>query len=145
MAGHAARATLVTVVMLFACVIATFPAEYVDGGIKAADWKEARDSYLSSIKGWLFGNVGTEERRWRLTPFSRALELSDNKTLIDLEKLDNIRRRHKENNDQLSPWETDRTLSLRERNLRGAIFDRSDLRNVDLYDASLQGASLNLA
>ena len=162
--GTPARATMVAVVMLFACAIATFPGEFADGGMKAADWRRPGDSYLSSIKGWLFGSFEIGElveiedfvepiiqilaegtKHQALIPFSRTLDLADKKTLIDLDKFDKIRRRHKENNDRLEPWQTDRTLSLRERSLRGAILDRSDLRNVDLYGASLQGASLRSA
>ena len=72
----------------------------------------------------------------------RAIDLPDDRTLIDLDKLDKIANRNKDNKDQLNPWQLDRTFSLRGRNLRGASFDRSDLRNVDFFGAQLQGASL---
>jgi len=143
--GTPVRATAVLVVLFFSFVIATFPGEVADGGIRAEDWRKPQDSYLSLLKGWLFGDLETGTTRQRLIPFSRALDLPGDKTLIDLDKFDKIRRRHRDNKDQLKPWQTDRTHSLRERNLRGAMFDRSDLRNVDLFKARLQGASLRAA
>ncbi len=135
--------------MFFSCAIATFPGEFVDGGVEYADegttvkdWRKPGDSYLSSSKGWLFGDLTPGKARKRLIPFSRALDLPDNTTLIDLDKFDKIRNRHKQNDDTLEPWETGRTHDLRERNLRGGMFNRSDLRNIDLFAARLQGASL---
>ena len=143
--GTPVRSMAVSMVMLFACVIATFPGEVADSGMGRQDWKKPEDSYLSSIKGWLFGDLTRGVTRKRRIPFSRALDLPDNKTLIDLDKFDKIRRRHRDNKDQLKPWQTGRTLSLRGQNLRGAMFDRADLRNVDLFNAGLQGASLDYA
>jgi hypothetical protein len=132
-------------VLFFACTVATFPGEIADGGIHASEWSKPDDSNLSWVKGQLFGELGTREIRERLIPFSRAIDLADDKTLIDLDLFDKINKRHRDNKDNLKPWRTGRTFSLRSRNLRGAMFDRADLRNVDLYEASLQGASLDYA
>ena len=173
-----------TIVMFFASLVATFPGEIADVGIKTQErsflddfdpstdcnpvddsslswlkpmqallyrickteiipqhWSKPADSYFSWLKGPLFGELKHSKIRERLIPFSRAIDLADDKTLIDLDKFDKINERG--NKDNLEPWQAGRTLSLRNRNLRGAMFDRDDLRNVDLFQASLQGASLD--
>ena len=139
------RVAAVCIVLLFAYVIATFPGEIVDSwtaGKVGKNWSRPQDSFLWSTKGLLFGDLSAGKERKRWIPFSRALDLPDDKTLIDLDKFDTIKKRHAENKDQTKPWNQGRTRYLRERNLRGAMFDRSDLRHVDLFTAQLQGASL---
>lgn len=151
--GTPVGAALVSSIMFFACAIATFPGEIADGGARARDWKNIDDSYLWSVKEVLFGalehgglsTVGRYSNPQRYLPFSRALEFSDKVTLIDLDEYHKIRRRHRDNKDRLEPWQEGRSLSLRGRTLRGALFNRSDLRGVDFYNANLQGASLEAA
>ena len=141
--GTLPRAGAVAAVVIFSFAIATFPGEFADGGRDARNWTSHEDSYFAETKGWIFGdlseNAGPPTGR---LPFARALRLSDEATLIDLDDFDKIQARHKDNQDNLRPWETGRTLDLRGRNLRGARFDRSDLRNVNLSGAKLQNASL---
>ncbi len=155
------RGTVVSIVVIFACAIATFPGEFMDGGIEYADeedtivkdWRNPSDSNFSWLKGQLFGELSTGwlssdinervNKRERLIPFYRGIDLADDKTLIDLDKFDKIIKRNRDNKDNLELWNTTRTLSLRNRSLRGAMLDRTDLRNVDFFQARLQGASLN--
>ena len=69
--------------------------------------------------------------------------ISPTKTdIIDLDRYDKILKRFEDNGEGKKLWASGRTLELRERNLRGARFDRSDLRHLDFYKSSLQGASL---
>jgi uncharacterized protein YjbI with pentapeptide repeats len=147
--GTPLRAAAVTFIMLFACVVATFPGEFADGGFSAKEWSKPEDSFLSPLKGWLFGNlkIGTERTKGQLF-LARALDLPDT-VLIDLDKFDKMKQRQdknqEKNNEQTGLLATSRTLSLRGRHLRGANFERSDLRGVDLFGAQLEGASLSYA
>ncbi len=142
--GTPIRAMTVTAIVFFACALATFSGEFADGGVKRKEWTKLDHSSLSVEKFTLFGNSRAVNKREGLLPFSRTLSLADKK-LIDLDKFDKIKKRHGDSKDSLKPWESGRTLDLRDRNLRGALFDRSDLRNVDLNSARLQGASLRSA
>lgn len=49
-----ALALAVAVVMLFACVIATFPGEVADGGMNAKDWRKPEDSFFCVTEGLAF-------------------------------------------------------------------------------------------
>jgi uncharacterized protein YjbI with pentapeptide repeats len=141
-------------IVLFSCLVATFPGERADGGPKATDWKQEQDSVYWTVKAIVFGSlVGPPDERWPGLPFlSRTLHLADNQALIDYDTFDKIRRRYTGDDRDLdpwderqTPWQSQRTLSLRSRNLRGAVFDRSDLRNADFEATKLQGASLDNA
>jgi len=154
---YLARVT-VLLIFVFSCFLATFPGEYADGGLKARYWKTHRDSELWWVKGPIFGTIAPATNDFDsegriltgLLFFARALDLSDDQTLIDQDAFEKIRNRFNQDHSNQIPWgearvpsESQRTLSFRERNLRGAVFDRSDLRNVDFENASLQGASLD--
>ena len=140
--GTKLRAAAVASVTIFSFFLATFPGELADGGLKSLDWSRPRDSDLPKSKAWLFGNVGSEPERFHLLPFSRTLDIPGDATLFELAKLDKIRDRLARNGAQSGTTRVGRTLSLRGRHLRGAIFDGVDLRNADLSHASLQSASL---
>ena len=131
----------------FACLIAAFPGEYADGGLNARDWTRNVDSRGWWIKDRIFGAL--RERKSVLhyqsgLPFaSRTLVLDDRTDLIDLTKLDtSVTRKSK---DPDSTWRAGGTGSYRDRALRGAYFNRTDLRHMDFERARLQGASLDSA
>lgn len=149
-----ARAAMLCVI-LFTCFLATFPGEFADGGSNARAWQTHRDSHLWWAKGPLFGTIapGAGDAHQPGLPFlSRALMLTDDRTLIDHDAFDKIRGRYKADGEDLDPWDqrqkpwqSQRTRSFRDRNLRGADFARADLRNTDFQGARLQGASLDEA
>ncbi len=137
---------------IFACLIATFPGEYADGGLNARDWTRNVDSRGWWIKDRVFGGLrviedqflGTRLRRQSGLPFaSRTLVLDDRIDLIDLAKLDTSATRKSKDPD--STWRAGGTGSYRDRALRGAYFNRTDLRHMDFERARLQGASLEWA
>ncbi|SDU41276.1 pentapeptide repeat-containing protein [Stappia sp. ES.058] len=139
------RALGAVTILASSFLIATFPGEFADGGTDAKNWTRPQDSWFATAKATVFGHIPGYSQRTAMLPFHRALQLPDNRTLIDLDAFDKIRERAKTYKPDASPWETDRTLSLRGRNLRGANFARSDLRNVDFFEARLRGASLRSA
>ncbi len=110
--------------------VLTFPGEVMDCGPRC-HWTTYENSWLGEGKRAIFFAL----------PIHRTLSLPDEQ-LIDLAEFDKIRTRHKTFDKDLEPWKMSRTLSLRERDLKGANFDRSDLRNSDMHNAALQGASL---
>lgn len=80
----------------------------------------------------------------RASWFSNSLSLP-NRQLIDVDQYNKILGRISDSSLMLKPWHATRTKILRERNLRGAVFDRSDLRNFDFEGAKLDGASFRFA
>lgn len=132
-------------VFLFSFWIATFPGERIDAGRYGDAWTRAEDSDFYPFKEWLFGALPADPRMDGVLPFRRALDLADNTTLIDIDELDKILDHAQERSPTAKPWEAGRTLSLRKRNLRGANFDRSDLRHADLLDTHLEGGSFRSA
>lgn len=143
-------------IVLFSWLVATFPGELIDRNKHTTVWKTQQDSRFWQIKEFIFGSASGNEtsenssHRQPGMPFlSRNLELANNQTLIDPTTLHEIRSRFNPSgngrdvwDDALLPSASQRTRSFRGRNLRGAVLDRSDLRNVEFDEAALQGASL---
>lgn len=138
-------------VSVFSIFIATFPGEIADGGINASSWSTHKDSSFWWVKGPLFGRIAPLELKTDAIgiPFlARTISLPLERNLINQDTFERIRTRYRSNGStqdtwylQQEPWESQRTHSFRNRNLRGAIFEKSDLRNIDFENADLRGAS----
>ena len=143
--GSAVRVFGVAGVLFFSIAIATFPGEFADGGSRASNWMQHEDSRMANVKGALFGKLETGEERQGVWFLRRAIDLPSKETLIELTKLDEAIKRQKSNEKKVRSWDTDRTVSLRNRNFRGAMFDATDLRFVDFSESNLHGASFEAA
>lgn len=153
---------LVCVLIFFSCLIATFPGERADSGLRDGvdidtgarfrpnEWKEQNDSFFAGLKEMIFGTNQPLTRFRKLFPeqrqgiwfLSRTIDLSGRTDLIKINEVDQTEVRQANPRNWRTRWRLNHTISLRERNLRGALLYRSDFRNADFSKASLQGASL---
>lgn len=134
-------------VVVFSLLIATFPGERMDrSGIggeidrKMEGWRTPQDQVFWRIKEWLFEGGVDQVTGRRASWFSRTLvipdgDFVDDEELAKLERLEKDKKLH----------ERSRLISLRGRDLRGAVLQRADLRNADFTGAHLEGADLSWA
>ncbi|WP_051335625.1 pentapeptide repeat-containing protein [Methylocapsa acidiphila] len=132
--------------LAFAFLVATFPGEGLDAWAQKPKWiatnffavgnkkegKRIRPEWASLRDVVFNGAVDSVTRRRSLLSNTLVLPAFDSleaKGVDDQKKLD---------------W-AKHVLSLRGRDLRGAIFDHADLRKADFDGAKLQGASLEFA
>lgn len=131
----------------FAFIVARFPGEGLDEWVGKHQWIPPNSitarlgatnfldqAVVTSFHNLLLKGKVDEVTRRRISFFSNTLVLPGFDGLVaakidDPKKLDNLKQ----------------TLSLRGRNLEGAIFDGADLRKADLFKTRLQGASLRQA
>lgn len=129
---------------IFACSVAVFPGEFAydgwDGGAHwAADQGLAEDRLVlfgfglpgaQALTKFLFESPVNQVSGQRARLLSNTLVLPDRTFVSD---------------DLLAKKRNEPTLSLRGRDLRGAVFSRSDLRQADFTGAMLDGAILREA
>ena len=145
-------AALAGSIVVFSAGFATFPGETVHRdkivpvldcliGVKFDDSDKAvcKGGYYP-LRDGLFSGPVDEISGTRQSPFSNALSLP-NARLINVERLEKSLAKESKALSKSETLAARRTLSLRGRSLRGAVFDRADLRYVDLLAAKLDGAS----
>jgi uncharacterized protein YjbI with pentapeptide repeats len=127
-------------VFIFSIFIAEYPGEYLHGA-----------PGFASLTEWSF-DEGPVDSVNIPRGFTDRLVVPD-QSIIDFDALDKIIARQEK--EEIEPWESENTLSLRGRDLVDAALLGLDLRRVDLskvnlqganlFDADLRGATLNVA
>jgi hypothetical protein len=114
--------TLTIVVLLFATLIATFPGEWLvdENGLATTRIFGTKSAYELLFSGEVNELKGTRDSVW-----DNTLVLPD-KDFVEDARLDKV----------------DTTISLRGRDLRGAVLIRNDLRKADFTGANLDDAQL---
>ncbi len=115
--------------VIFSVFVATIPGEQTD-----KYWTQW------SPKSWLFEGSVNDVTGKRTSWFSRTLILPDS-DFVDDEQLAKLRELERKE----QPQGRIRMLSLRGRDLRGAVLSRSDLRYADFSGAQLSNAQLDYA
>jgi uncharacterized protein YjbI with pentapeptide repeats len=124
------------VALLFSWAVATFPSEWQEDHlpsfrivpVTSNRFQEKRR--LASFHDWLFSGEVNEETRRRESLFSNTLLLTGF-NFFEASKVDDPKK---------ADWR-DHLLSLRRRDLNGAVFDLVVMPKADLEHAKLQGAS----
>ncbi|HEU4380085.1 MAG TPA: pentapeptide repeat-containing protein [Hyphomicrobiaceae bacterium] len=124
--GLLVTAALLVVVACFALFVATIPGEAVDRlAITSATERSAIERGGRYVFGSATPAAGASDSDSVLGLFRRNIEVVDQDLVVDKD---------------VSPGEA--TLNLRNRDLRFARLDRSDLHQADMTGANLDGASL---